>query len=497
MEYIIGVDIGTSGTKSVAFGIDGRVIGEHRIAYSILSPQPGYFEQDPEVLFAAVIQSISQVVQTITSTFLGDARLLGIGFSSAMHGLIAMDGQHRPLTNCIIWADTRSEPFASQLKGTPEGLDIYLKTGTPIHPMSPLCKLGWMREHQSAVFNATQKFISIKEYVFLKLFGQYVVDESIASATGLFDIHELKWYAPALELVEVLPAQLSKPVPITHMLSGMDKTYATAMHIPEDTPFVIGGSDGCLANLGVGAIHPGDAVVTIGTSGAIRTMSSTPKTDPKARTFSYVLTDKLFVLGGAVNSGGVVLQWYRDNFGPAGVPEEEKYHTLFEEAATMLPGAEGLIFLPYLAGERAPHWNAEAKGMFFGVQMHHQKAHFTRAVLEGIVYGIYSVGKVLEELTGSINIIYANGGFARSPFWVQLLADVFNKPVRVLENVESAAKGAYLVVLNALGKISGFTDTEGRRWTTDTFNPDPERHRIYAINFERFERLYDKIKDEF
>ncbi len=496
MDYIIGVDIGTSGTKAVAFGMDGEVVGEHRITYPILSPQPGYFEQDPEVLFSAVVQSISNVVQAIVRTS-PEAHVLGVGFSSAMHGLIVVDESHKLLTNCIIWADTRSEPFAARLKDTPLGHDCYLNTGTPIHPMSPLCKLGWMREHQPDIFAAGSKFISLKEYVFFKLFGQYLVDESIASATGLFDIHTLSWYAPALELAGVSPDQLSTVVPITYTVRGMDKAIAAAMHIPEDTPFVLGGSDGCLANLGVGAVHPGDAAVTIGTSGAIRTMFDRPKTDDKARTFSYVLTGKRHVLGGAVNSGGVVLQWYRDNFGAGGLEGENGYDSLFEEASTVSPGAEGLVFLPYLAGERAPHWNAEAKGLFFGVSMHHTKAHFTRAVLEGIVYGVYSVGKVLEELTGSIKVIYANGGFARSPLWVQLLADVFNKPVYVQANVESAAKGAYLVVLEALGQIADFDAVEKQHDAAAVFTPDIERHHIYMVNVERFMRLYEKVKDEF
>ncbi|WP_257668539.1 gluconokinase [Parapedobacter tibetensis] len=494
MDYIIGVDIGTSSTKAIAFSIAGGIIGEYRVGYSLLNPQPGYVEQDPEVLFAAVIQSISHVVQVVMKTY-GDGQLLGVGFSSAMHGLIAMDGQHQPLTNCITWADTRSESFATKLKSTPEGLTIYSRTGTPIHPMSPLCKLGWMREHQPAIFAAAQKFISIKEYVFLKLFGRYVVDESIASATGLFDIHELSWHIPALELVGISPSHLSEPAPITYTLAGMDETFANDMHIPRDTPIVIGGSDGCLANLGGGATHPGDAAVTIGTSGAIRTMSDLPQTDHKARTFSYVLTHELFVLGGAVNSGGVVLQWYRENFGPIATPEEEAYRMLIDEAASVPAGAAGLVFLPYLAGERAPHWNAEAKGMFFGVQLHHRKAHFTRAVIEGIVYGIYSVGKALEELAGPIKTIHANGGFARSSVWVQVLADVFNKRVLVHESVESAAKGAYLVVLKALGKISGFGDVETS--VMEVFEPNPAAHQVYMENFGLFERLYDKIKDEF
>ncbi|GGH02520.1 gluconate kinase [Parapedobacter pyrenivorans] len=496
MDYIIGVDIGTSGTKAIAFRLAGSIIAEYHVSYSLLNPQPGHFEQDPNVLLSAVVESIARVVQTVKKGAVG-TQLLGVGFSSAMHGLIAMDRQDQPLTNCITWADTRSESFATRLKGTPHGIGIYLKTGTPIHPMSPLCKLCWIRTHLPIIFSKAQKFISIKEYVFLRLFGRYLVDESIASATGLFDIYAFQWHAPALDLAGISSMQLSEPVPITYTLSGLTKRYADDMGIPVDTPFIVGGSDGCLANLGAHAVGAGEATVSIGTSGAIRMMSNHPVTDQQARTFCYALTDNLFVLGGAVNSGGVALRWYGENFGPAGVPQATAFELLANDASTVPAGAEGLVFLPYLAGERAPHWNAKAKGMFFGVQMHHRKAHFTRAVFEGVIYGMYSVGKVLEEIAGPIKVIHANGGFARSSLWVQLLADVFNRQVLVREeSVEDAAKGAYIVALKALGKISDF-DALAHKSEQDRYDPNPAVYSVYMENFDRFGRLYDKIKDEF
>ncbi|MFB2117914.1 gluconokinase [Parapedobacter sp. 2B3] len=496
MDIIIGVDIGTSATKAVAFRTSGSVLAHEQVDYELSNPQPGWFEQDPAVLFGAVTKAIKGVVSKAKQKE-ADIRHVAIGFSSAMHGLIAMDANHQPLTHCITWADTRSEPFAAALKRTSAGLDTYSKTGTPIHPMSPLAKLGWLRKHMPEVFKAARKFISIKEYVFQRLFGRYIVDESIASATGLFDIHTFQWYSPALELAGISAAQLSEPVPITHIVSGLTDRLANEMGIAADTSFVVGGSDGCLANLGAGAVNPGDAAVSIGTSGAIRMVVETPQTDNKARTFCYVLTRRLFVMGGAVNSGGVVFRWYLDNFGPEGASRTEAYRSLIAEASATPPGADGLLFLPYLAGERAPHWNANAKGLFFGVQLHHTKAHFTRAVLEGIIYGLYSVGKVLEELAGPIRIVHANGGFAQAPFWVQLLADVFNKRVVVSEeSVQDAAKGAYLVALHALGKATGF-DVADNPSAKTTYEPDAVAHRRYMENFELFERLYVRLKDEF
>src|SRR5690606_30113778 len=203
-----------------------------------------------------------------------------------------------------------------------------------------------------------------------------------------------------------------------------------------------------------------------------------------------------FVLGGAVNNGGVVLRWYKDNFGVSEGAAADPYAALAGEAEAVPAGAEGLIFLPYLAGERAPHWNAEAKGLFFGVQMHHRKAHFTRAVFEGVIFGLYSVGKVLEEIAGPIGIIHANGGFARTPMWVQMLADVFNKTVVVHDHVEGAAQGAYMTTLKALGVLQDFSEFKDYS-VGKTYVPHPAVHRQYMDNFNRFERLYDKVKDEF
>jgi len=500
MDCIIGLDIGTSSTKAIAFGSTGEIIAEHKISYPILNPKSDYFEQDPEEIFQAVIESIAFVSNTLKAN--KQYTLSGIGISCAMHSLIAVGEKGNPLTNCIIWADSRSKGFATQIKNSTEGHDIYMKTGTPIHPMSPLCKLAWMRENMKEIFDASYKFISIKEYVCYKLFKTYMVDYSIASATGLFNIHSLEWYLPALKVAGISSQQLSEPVPITTVLSNLDIVFADLMGLKGSIPFVIGGSDGCLANLGVNAIKPGDAAVTIGTSGAIRVMTNKPNTDTKARIFSYLLTEDKFVLGGAVNNGGVILRWFKENFADEEVSDALKdgtdvYDALIKKAATIPPGSDGLVFLPYLMGERAPHWNTNVKGVFFGMQLLHTKAHFIRAVLEGIIFGIYSVGKVLEETTGDINVIFANGGFAKSSDWVQMLADVFNKKVLIAESYESAALGAAIVAFKALGIIDRFEDIGRLVPIVDELTPNLINHHVYMKNFALFERLYEKLKDEF
>lgn len=497
MDYIIGVDVGTTSTKSIAFDLNGRIICKKSIEYDIFNPKPSYSEQDPEEIFAAVLNSIKYLVGENMNN-----NLIGVSFSSAMHSVIAVDNNGHPLTNCIIWADTRSNDYARKIKNSEIGHRIYMRTGTPIHPMSPLCKLAWMKDNMKSITEKAYKFISIKEYVFYKLFGKYVIDYSIASATGMFDIYDLRWNKEALGLAGITEDKLSTQVETTYMLKGILNGYSSFMGVDENVPFIVGGSDGCLANLGTNAIKPGDAAVTIGTSGAIRVIANKPKNDEGERVFSYILTDKHYVLGGPVNNGGVIFRWFRDNFSPMEVQAAKEmgidpYILLTEKALGVPAGSEGLIFLPYLLGERAPHWDANSRGVYFGINIKHTRDHFVRALLEGIIYGIYSVGKALEDTTGDINTIYATGGFARSKVWVQILSDVFNKKVVIAESYESSCLGAVVIGMKALGIIDDIEEVEKLVPISKEFYPDPKNHEIYMKTFKIYSRLYEKLKDEF
>ncbi|MDQ4142084.1 MAG: gluconokinase, partial [Bacteroidota bacterium] len=279
MHYMIGVDIGTTSTKAVGFNLQGHVLAEKSVEYPLLNPQPSYSEQNPDEVLQAVLDSISAVTAATRTKGFTTAGLAGISFSSAMHSLIALDAEGNLLTNSITWADTRSKAYADQIKNSAAGHNIYRRTGTPIHPMSPLCKLVWLQAEQPELAKQTHKFISIKEYVFFRLFGQYVIDYSIASATGLFDIFTLQWYQPALQLAGISSEYLATPLPCTHIVRGLSAEQASYIGVDPQVPFILGGSDGCLANLGSSAIRPGNAALTIGTSGAIRVISSEPATD--------------------------------------------------------------------------------------------------------------------------------------------------------------------------------------------------------------------------
>jgi len=490
MSIIIGVDIGTSGTKAIAFTGEGVVTGNAYVSYNPLVGAPGYHELDPEVLFNAVMTCIEQVVKALP------AKIDGISFSAAMHSLIAVDAHGEPLTNVITWADARSAEYAEALKQSPSDNDIYRHTGTPVHPMSPLCKIMWLRNHQSHIFAVTHKFISIKEFIFYRFFNQYLVDHSIASATGLFDIYKKTWYAPALEAAGITSDRLSLPVSATHVIRGLSTAYAQQLGIDAQTPFIIGASDGCLANLGSNATKPGDLSVTIGTSGAVRMMATQPAYDKQERIFNYILTDELYVSGGAINNGVVLLKWYTEHFLQKPFSSADDLTSFVQEASRAPAGADGLIFLPYILGERAPVWDANAKGVFFGVHAGHTQAHFMRAIIEGINYALYQVATSVQETVGTIKHIYASGGFINSPLWLQWLTDLFGKEIKVINSDDASSVGAALLGLQALGLMNS-NEMASIFHVQQLYNPDLTLHARYQLYYPVYAGLYNKLKDDF
>ncbi|OKH39432.1 gluconokinase [[Phormidium ambiguum] IAM M-71] len=497
MSYVIAVDIGTTSTKSVLFSETGKMLQRAAVDYPLLTPVPGAAEQEPETIFSAVLTTVQQVIET---SKINPAEILCLSFSSAMHSLIAVDNQGKLLTKSITWADNRSAKWAEIVQKEKQGKEIYLRTGTPIHPMSPLIKIIWLREEYPEVFAKAAKFISIKEYIFYQLFGEYVIDYSIASTTGLFNLINLNWDREALELASITEHHLSRLVPTTHIFQSLREEYALVMGIPSHIPTVIGAADGVLSNLGVGAIAPGIVAVTIGTSGAIRVVVDRPICDPKQRLFCYALTENYWVIGGAVNNGGIILRWIRDNLADAEVLtaktlKQDPYNMLTAIAQTVPAGAEGLIFHPYLTGERSPIWNANARGSFIGLSLRHTKAHLVRSMLEGVVYNLYLVLQALEDFAGEINSIRASGGFANSYLWRQILADVFNQPVSVPEIYESSSFGAAILGLYAIKKITSLEQLSQEISLTYHHQPIPENVAIYQKIIPVYSRILDNFQE--
>src|SRR5690348_8233736 len=251
-DYLIGTDIGTSSSKALAFSPDGRVFCQHQIAYPTDHPRPSFSEQNPAQILEAVTGVIAAVVRQMKRP------PLGVSFSAAMHSLMAVDGKGDPLSPLLIWSDGRSGAEAGWLRSQKSAAALYRHTGTPVHPMSPLCKLLWWKKQKTESFKKAACFLDIKGYVFSRFFGEYLIDYSLASATGMFDHTTLKWYAPALALTGMTAARLPAPVSPLEILTGLRNGYASRMGLDPGTPFIIGASDGCLANLGTGVTEKGE-----------------------------------------------------------------------------------------------------------------------------------------------------------------------------------------------------------------------------------------------
>ncbi len=480
--YIIGIDIGTGSTKAVAVSPSGEALASVRVSYPTLIPLPGYSEQDPEVIWQAFINALTQLVSRTP------AQPHAVCLSSAMHSVIPVGIDGTPLHPMITWADNRSASVASRLRTSLSGRPLYEETGTPLHAMSPLCKIIWIRENDPGLFSRTARFISIKEYIWFRLFNVFQVDYSIASASGLFNINTLTWHAHALELAGIGTERLSAPVNTDHVITGVTDT-ALLPDALRKVPFVIGSSDGCLANKGSYATTPGTAALTIGTSGAIRVAREKPALNWEHMTFNYRLNEQVFISGGPINNGGIALKWYAEKLLGKAMTSDNAYAQLLSGLAAVPAGSEGLIFLPYLFGERAPIWNSSACGVFFGITGQHDQTHFTKAVIEGILFSLYQIMRGIESDGSEIKRIHVSGGFVRSQEWVQMLATIFGKKVILVNREDASAIGAAFLAFDAFG-IQGDYDVFSEAEAI-TFEPQPETHTCYRDQvFPVYEHLY-------
>lgn len=483
-ELVIGLDIGTTSVKAVLFNVKGRLIADAEELITTHYPLPDWAEQNPVKIERSAVHALSKVIQK------GDVQkeeLLTVGISCAMHSVICINDEFEPMSPMIIWSDGRASEQADKLMKN-SGHSIYLKTGTPIHPMSPFVKLMWMKETKYKPYQQAAYFMTMKEYLLQKWFHKRVIDYSMASSTGLFNLLTQVWDHQALAIAGVNQQQLSEIVPPTKVLTGMNKKVAREIGIDTDIPFVVGAADGQLANLGSGSISKGEVNISAGTSGAIRQFINGSRVNQKQETFTYGFTKNLSIIGGASNNGGIALQWLKELLEFQG-----SYNELIKTAEKIDPGADGLIFLPYINGERAPLWNGRAKGNFYGLNIGHKKEHLVRAILEGITFNLYQIGKSLEVIAGKPLKINVNGGLSKSDLWVQIVADIFGKEIHVSNTHHNAAWGAAWLALVGIKKAKSFEEIKKNMPEEKIIKPNLKNHNKYIVIYDKYEKLARSI----
>lgn len=495
-EQIVGIDIGTSRCRAVLFETTGHVVADSTRSYPILTPQPGWQEQDPRVVLQAFLECLQEIIGRANQD-----KLAGIGLSGYLNSIMPLDPNGQPLANCMIWADIRSKGAAQLIDQKSDRYELYFRTGCPIHPMYPRCKIRWTLDQHPSTFRQAYKFVSMKEYVVHEVFGDYIVDWSTAGGTGLLNIHSLEWDEEALQLSGLEPSRLSRVASPFTCLGPIRPEYASIVGLDDSIPIILGGADGTLANVGVGAVGPHVANNTVGTGGAVRVFVPEPRLDGSARTWCYPVAPELWAVGG-LSAGGLIYEWFIREFAKGERQKAQErgmslYQLLEEYAQSIPPGSEGLVFLPYLVGSRTPSWNPNARGVLFGLSYHHTTKHLVRALMEGVVYSFFSMFKAVEEVSGGIESVRVSGGFVDSPTWMQITADVYGRELIVPAVREATSLGAMFMVMLALGLAGRMEDVQGLLPDQKLVRPDPKTHEAYREVFSRYNTLYEKLEDEF
>jgi gluconokinase len=485
VDVVVGLDSGTTATKAVAADATGRIRAHTAVGYPLLVRAPGYAELDATRLREAAVGALREIAGILEER--GD-RAVAICLSAAMHGVVPLDGIGAPMGRLITWADGRAAAETRALKARDDGAlaqRLHQRTGTPVHPMSPLVKLRYLSGRDRRRVQATPRWGGVKELIAGELCGcGHVTDLSSASGTGMYDIAAGHWDAEALELAGVRADQLAEVVATATVLGRLRPEIVAATGLPAQAVVVAGATDGVLANLGVGAVAPDVGAVSLGTSGALRAVRPRPRVDDAGRLFCYALTDDRWVLGGAVNNGGSAVRWASGALappapGPMGVDADARDERLTEEAATAPVGSGGLLCLPYLLGERAPWWEPGLRGAYLGLRRDHTRAHLVRAVVEGVCQQLALVRDALTAGDVPLREVRATGGAVASELWVTTLASALDLPVRIAESPEGTALGACLLGHHALGAIGDLDDAATIIAVREPVPPDPAAAATY------------------
>ncbi len=494
-ELYCGIDIGTSSTKAVVYDAALQPVFSEARHYDFVVPEQDRVELDPDEVYQAAVTCLEACARH--AAHMG-APLGFIAFSSALHSFIAVDAAGRPLTNYITWADMRATAFNATLGRCCRGR-IYQKTGCPGNAIYMPAKILWLREHRPDLFDTAPRFISIKEYVLWRLTGEWLADFGIASGGGLLNLHERQWDRELLQFLGITANQLSGLVdgPTTVRM----RRHSVAA-IGADIPLVVGSGDGQLANLGAGAYGSKQFVATIGSSGAIRAFVQRPTLDPRQRTWCYRLDGQTCLAGGAINNGGIVLKWLVEKYCQEEIRlaegvQRNVYQIINDYVSGVPAGSNGLLFLPFLTGERSPDWNSMARGLIIGLGLSHSKKELIKAAMEGVVLRLYTNFLILQEMVGDTETVIVNGGFTRSPVWMQIMADVFGKTLLRYANTANSTLGAVVMGLRALGRVDAYDQVDLNLQLKQTLHPDSRNRARYQALHGLFEAVYSANKDLF
>ena len=485
LNYIIGLDLGTTTCKAIGLDAHSHVAASASSTHSMNSPKPGWAVQDAPDIWSGALSALKELAFQIPTK-----QIAGICLSGAMQSLLPVDKHFQPITPAMTWADNRSAAHARQLRAMVKGQELLQRVGCPLQHVYNPARLRWWFKEAPEVAAQTGKFVAIKDWILYQLSGKLVTDLGLASTTGMLDVRRLTWDEEAIAISGVNQKQLPDLVRPEEIVGGLTGEAASITGLPEGLPIIAGTSDGGLANLGSGAVVPGQRIVTVGTSGAVRKIVDQPWVDPQGRTWCYVLMEGRWFAGGAINNGGLTLQWVRERFYPD-ILGDAGYARMIEDAAAVVPGAEGVIMLPYFTGERSPYWDPDAAAVILGLGLHHKRGHIARAAMEGVAYCLANIWEVLHgALKDGGKPVYLTGGISRNPVWAGIVADVLGVPMITVEAADASAVGAAMLGHLALGNVASLEEIARNIKEGAKIDFSPDHHAFYSEQHLRFKLLY-------
>ena len=494
MTYLLGIDVGTGGTRAIVVNETGRIVGsatDEHVPFA--SPKIGWAEQDPRDWWRA---SCGAVRGALTKAGIGGDAITAVGFSGQMHGSVLLDDRGEVVRPALIWCDQRTDAQCRDITETVGAERLIQLTSNPALTGFTLPKLLWVRDNEPDAWDRVKSVMLPKDYVRFRLTGDRATDVADASGTLLFDVGGRRWSKEMLEEFELPATLLPRAYESPEVTGTISAAGAEATGLRAGTPVVAGGGDQSAGAVGMGIVRPGAVSATIGTSGVVFAATDRPALDPKGRvhTFCHAVPGRWHIMG-VTQGAGLSLRWFRDQFGTRASDGRDPYEHLTEEAASVPAGADGVLWAPYLMGERTPHLDPHARAALIGLAASHTRAHVIRAILEGVTFSLKDSFSIFEEMKVPVGNVRLGGGGARSLLWRQIQADVYGYPVEIVEAEEGAAYGAALLagVGGAVWRtVEDACDAVVR--VDRTVKPDEADRAALAKQYEAFRAIYPALK---
>lgn len=491
MSYFLGIDVSTTATKALLVDGAGRVAGTETTAYEFQTPRPLWSEQDPALWWEGAVNSIRRL---LARRDIAGSAVAAIGLTGQMHGLVLLDAAGTVLRPAILWNDQRTAAQCDVIRQRVGRERLIQITGNDALAGFTAPKIMWVREHEPEVYARARHLLLPKDYVRYRLTGEYALDRAGGAGTLLFDLEQRTWSEEMVAALEIPRAWLPPTYEGPQITGRVSEAAAAASGLRAGTPVVAGGGDQAAQAVGAGAVEPGLVALTLGTSGVVFAPTEAPLIEAEGRlhAFCHALPGRWHLMGVMLSAAGS-LQWYRDTLAP-----QASFDELVAEAGAVPPGSEGLFFLPYLTGERTPYPDPGARAGWIGLTRRHGRPHMTRAVLEGVAYGLKDNFRLLQETgLGQIRQVRVSGGGARSALWRQILADVLNTELVTVNTTEGAAFGAALLAATGAGAFPAVA-TACKTVVRVTGRTEPGRAAVrYRDHYRVYRELYPALRDTF